>query len=123
MAGVMSMERSSYVAAAAPSSGGLAAPTFRVQDRERIPAVMTLHGGANDNVIVNFGDTSRALADALTPLGAFVVECNHGRGHCGAPASLHENAWEFMLAHPFGTQPSPYAQGLPTNFPELCQIQ
>jgi predicted esterase len=123
MAGVMSMERSSYVAAAAPNSGGVAAPTFRVQDRERIPAVMTLHGGANDNVIVNFGDTSRALADALTPLGAFVVECNHGSGHCGAPPSLHEAAWEFMLAHPFGTQPSPYAQGLPTSFPEFCEIQ
>jgi predicted esterase len=122
MAGVMSLERSSYVAAAAPNSGGIALPVA-VEDRTRIPAVMTMHGGAGDNVIVNFGDTSRQLISTLSPLGAFMVDCNHNSGHCGAPASLHEKAWEFMKAHPFGTAPSPYESGLPGDFPNFCAIQ
>jgi len=123
MAGVMSLERSSYVAAVAPNSGGVTAPTFRIQDAAHVPAVMTMHGGSTDNVIVNFGETSQAFEDIMKPLGAFVVECNHGSGHCGAPASLHEKAWEFMLAHPFGTSPSPYAAALPADFPDICAIQ
>jgi predicted esterase len=123
MAGVMSLERSSYVAAAAPNSGGITAPTFRIEDSTRVPALMTMHGGAGDNVIVNFGDTSRQLAAVLGPLGSFIVDCNHNSGHCGAPASLHEKAWEFLLAHPFGTQPSPFASGLPSDFPDFCAVQ
>jgi predicted esterase len=123
MAGVMSLERSSYVAAAAPNSGGITAPLFSIEDRTRVPAVMTMHGGAGDNVIVNFGDTSRQLASVLGPLGSFIVDCNHNSGHCGAPASLHEKAWEFLLAHPFGTQPSPFASGLPSDFPDFCAVQ
>jgi predicted esterase len=123
MAGVMALERSSYVAAAAPNSGGITAPTFPIEDRTRVPAVMTMHGGAGDNVIVNFGDTSRQLASVLGPLGSFIVDCNHNSGHCGAPASLHEKAWDFLLAHPFGTQPSPFASGLPGDFPEFCAVQ
>jgi poly(3-hydroxybutyrate) depolymerase len=123
MAGVMSLERSSYVAAAAPNSGGITAPTFRIEDPAHVPAVMTMHGGSTDNVIVNFGDTSRQLISTLSPLGAFLVDCNHESGHCGAPASLHEKAWEFMKAHPFGTRPSPYEGGLPADFPDFCAIQ
>jgi poly(3-hydroxybutyrate) depolymerase len=123
MAGVMSLERSNYVAAAAPNSGGITSPTFAIEDRTRLPAIMTMHGGASDNVIVNFGDTSHQLAAVLGPLGSFIVECNHNSGHCGAPASLHERAWDFMLAHPFGTQPSPYTTGLPNDFPTFCAIQ
>jgi predicted esterase len=123
MAGVMSMQRSTYVAAAAPNSGGITSPLVAIEDSERIPAVMTMHGGDGDNVIVNFGDTSRQLIAKLGPLGAFMVDCNHNSGHCGAPASLHENAWEFMKAHPFGTQLSPYASGLPGDFPSFCAIQ
>jgi predicted esterase len=124
MAGVMSLERSSYVAAAAPSSGGLATgAAFRLQDPEHVPAVMTMHGGTSDNVIVNFGETSRALADVLVPAGGFVIDCNHGSGHCGAPASLHELAWKFMQAHPFGTTPSPFESGLPAEFPALCTVR
>lgn len=38
--------------------------------------------------------------------------CNHGSSHCGARASLHEQAWESMTA-PFGTQPSTH-----THMPE-----
>jgi predicted esterase len=123
MAGVMSLERSQYVAAVAPNSGGIAAPVFQLADPSRAPAVMSMYGGSSDTVIVNFSDTTRNLTNQLEPTGAFVIECNHGMGHCGAPASLHEEAWKFMKAHPFGTKPSPYATGLPADFPSFCEIE
>ena len=84
---------------------------------------MTMHGGSGDTVVVNFGDMSHNLQNILLPAGAFVVECNHGMGHCRAPAELHERAWDFMKAHPFGTKPSPYEGGLPAEFPSYCVIQ
>jgi predicted esterase len=123
MAGVMSLERSQYIAAAAPNSGGVVGE-LSLQDPERVPALMTMHGGTADTVIINFGDASHALQNILKPAGAsMVVECNHGLGHCRAPAELHEKAWEFMKAHPFGTKPSPYEAGLPADFPSYCTIQ
>jgi predicted esterase len=123
MAGVMSVERSDYVAAVAPNSGGLATGQFQLQNADRVPAVMSMYGGDSDTVVVNFGDTTRTLTNVLKPKGSFVVECNHGMGHCGAPVSLHERAWEFMKAHPFGTKPSPFAGGLPGSFPAFCAIE
>ncbi len=122
MAGVMSLQRSSYVAAVAPNSGGTVAE-LPLQDPERVPAAMTMHGGMSDTVIVNFGDMSHNLQNILVPAGsAMVVECNHGLGHCRAPAELNEKAWAFLKAHPFGTKPSPYADGLPLDFPSYCAI-
>jgi hypothetical protein len=88
-----------------------------------VPAVFSMHGGANDTVIVNFADTTHNFQNILKPSGAFLVECMHTGGHCGAPASLHEQAWQFMKAHPFSTKPSPYAGGLPATFPTYCTIQ
>ena len=123
MAGTMALQRSSYVAAAAPNSGGVALPGGRPQDSARIPAIFAMHGGSGDNVIVNFQDTTNNLAAVLVPAGSFFVDCNHNSGHCGAPTSLHEAAWEFMKAHPFGTSPSPYAGGLPASFPSYCMVR
>jgi predicted esterase len=123
MTGVMALERSTYVAAAAPNSGGTVSTTYQLQDPQRVPAVFSMHGGTADNVIINFGDTTRNLENILKPTGAFLVECNHNSGHCGAPPSLHERAWQFMKAHPFSTKPSPYESGLPAEFPSYCSIQ
>lgn len=121
MAGTMALERSSYVAAAAPNSGGIviAKP---LQDPARVPACMTMHGGSSDVVIVSFTDTSMNLQNALAGTGAFRVDCNTDGGHCGASVQLLERSWDFMKAHPFGTRPSPYEGGLPTNFPSYCTI-
>jgi predicted esterase len=122
MAGVMSLARSSYVAAAAPNSGGVV-QSVPLEDPNHVPALMTMHGGTGDTVVVNFGDTSHNLQNIILPAGGFTVECNHGLGHCRAPAELHERAWDFMKAHPFGTRPSPYEAGLPGDFPSYCAIQ
>jgi hypothetical protein len=123
MASAMSVKRSRYVAAVAPNSGGLAT-TFGVtlQDAARVPAVLNMHGGDGDTVGINFGQTSARFADFIEPKGGFVVDCNHNSGHCGAPSDLTARAWDFMKAHPFGTRPSPYAGGLPGNFPTYCRI-
>lgn len=122
MAGVMALTRSSYVAAAAPNSGGVATPAWMLEDPSHVPPVFAMHGGTADNVIINFGDSSRALGDQITAAGGFFVECNHMIGHCRAPAELHEKAWEFMKAHPFGVTPEPFAMGLPGDYPDYCTI-
>jgi predicted esterase len=126
MSGVMAFHRSSYLAAAVPNSGGIVSASFAApQDPSRMPAVMTMHGArgqGNDMVIVEFADTSRTLDQSAASAGAFVVNCDHGRGHCQAPPELQEAAWQFMKDHPFGVSPEPYANGLPASFPSYCQI-
>ncbi|MET0343002.1 MAG: hypothetical protein ABW252_18490 [Polyangiales bacterium] len=119
-AGCFASLRSSYVAAAVPNSGGIVFPQT-IQDKNHIPAVMTMHGGASDVVIVTFSQTSASLDRQFKAAGGFVVNCNHGGGHCGAPGNLQQAGWTFMKAHPFGTKPSPYESGLPSGFPSYCK--
>lgn len=119
--GCMASLRSSYLAASVPNSGG-EVMTQTIQDSTHIPAVMTMHGGAADMVGVSFSQTSATFDKHMDSAGGFVINCNHGGGHCGAPAALYTAAWEFMKAHPFGTKPSPYASGLPTSFPSYCSL-
>jgi predicted esterase len=119
-AGCMASLRSSYVAAAVPNSGGI---TFRqtIQDPKHVPALMTMHGGASDWVAVSFSQTSKTLDTQFKQAGGFVVNCDHGGGHCRAPSALYSAGWEFMKSHPFGTSPSPYASGLTSSFPSYCK--
>jgi len=116
----MAAERSSYLAAAAPNSGGWVLPvTF--QDNFT-PALMTIHGApGTDVVFVDFSDTSKTADDAFKARGGFVVNCNHGGGHCGG-SGLAPQIWEFFLAHPYGVSPEPWT-ALPGDFPSYCTIQ
>lgn len=118
-AGCMGALRSSYVAATVPNSGGEVTKQ-PIQDPGHVPAVMTMHGGASDMVIVSFATTSMTYDAQMKAAGSFVVNCNHGGGHCQAPAALYTAGWEFMKAHPFGVAPEPYASGLPADFPTTC---
>ncbi|WP_437679065.1 cellulose binding domain-containing protein [Sorangium sp. So ce131] len=119
-AGCMGALRSSYVAAVVPNSGGLVSRQ-PIQDQGHVPAVMTMHGGSSDRVVVSFAQTSATYDEQMSNAGSFVVNCNHGGGHCRAPAALYTAAWEFMKAHPFGVEPEPYASGLPASFPSYCE--
>jgi hypothetical protein len=121
--GCMSINRSSYIAAVATNSGGVTIGYGPFQDLTRVPNVMTMHGApGSDVVIVDFSETSEAFDNYMMAKGAFAVECNHGGGHCGAPAALQASAWQFLKDHPFGTHPSPYAAGgLPSSFPKYCK--
>jgi len=122
MAGCMGIQRSNYIAAVTPNSGGITVGYGMLQDPKRVPNVMTMNGGSGDNVIVNFGQTSAAYDNWILAKGGFAVNCVHSSGHCGAPAALQTSAWKFLKDHPFGTKPSPYAGGLPSGFHQTCKI-
>lgn len=112
--------RSSYVAAVVPNSGGVVTRQ-PVEDANNTPAVMTMHGGASDVVGVRFSQTSATYDAQMKAAGSYVVNCNHGGGHCQAPAELYAAGWEFMKAHPFGIAPEPYTSGVPASFPSYCK--
>jgi poly(3-hydroxybutyrate) depolymerase len=120
-AGCMAMLRSSYIAASVPNSGGEVSRQ-PIQDSSHVPAVMTMHGGSSDRVVVSFATTSATFDAHVEDVGGFAVNCNHGGGHCAAPAALYSAAWTFMQEHPFGATPEPYESGLPTAFPSYCAL-
>jgi hypothetical protein len=118
--GAMAAARSNYMAAAAPNSGGWTAPVKFQNDNT--PALMTIHGAPGvDVVIIDFSNSSKTADDAFKARGGFVINCNHGGGHCGG-GGLAPDIWEFFKAHPYGTKPSPWAGGLPSGFNSQCKI-
>jgi len=113
--------RSSYVAAAAPNSGGIVLPP--AFDSSHVPPLMTVHGAmGSDMVIVDFSQTSASADMLFKGKGGFVIDCNTGGGHCGG-AGLAGDAWTFFQAHPYGVDPEPWAGGLPAGFSSQCKIQ
>jgi len=120
----MVYQRSSYLAASMPNSGGLAWPNIAIfQDPSHIPALMTTHGAEGvDYYIIDFAQSTAALTANVASKGGFVVNCDHGGEHCMPPAEVVRAQWEFLKAHPFGFDTSPYASGLPAHFPSYCQI-
>jgi poly(3-hydroxybutyrate) depolymerase len=126
-AGWMVYGRSSYLAAAMPNSGGVVfAPAL--QDKH-VPSLITTHGGSSDMVVISFATSSATedmsvagLAASSSPPGGYVIDCNHGGGHCGAPAVDVAAQWQFCKDHPFGVSPDPYAGGLPSSFPTYCTV-
>lgn len=120
-AGAMVYGRSSYLAAAMPNSGGIVGRPA-LQAAAHVPAVITTHGGADDFVVISFGESSAKLDSDIRAKGGFVVNCNHGGGHCQSPPDVIAAQWQFLKAHPFGVTPEPYASGLPATFPSICQV-
>ena len=49
------------------------------------------------------------------------VAIDHGGGHT-VPSGYGASVANFFFAHPFGTEPSPYAEGLPADFPADCSL-
>jgi predicted esterase len=117
----MAMLRSSYVAAAAPNSGGLVAPG-QFQNKH-VPPLMTVHGApGSDVVIVDFSDTSKTADMTFKQAGGFVIDCNHGGGHCGG-GGLAPDIWNLFKTHPFGVSPEPWMGGLPSGTNPVIKIQ
>jgi hypothetical protein len=88
------------------------------------PALMTVHGAKGvDVVIVDFSDQSNVADKAYKGHGGFVIDCDHGGGHCGG-GSYAGDMWKFFKAHPFGVtpSPSPWTGGLPAGFNPKCKI-
>lgn len=116
----MAAERSAYMAAAASNSGGWTVPV--AFENAHTPSLMTVHGApGSDVVIIDFSQASATADMAFKAKGAFVINCNHGGGHCGG-AGQAGDIWKFFKAHPFGVSPEPWAMGLPAGFSSVCKI-
>jgi predicted esterase len=116
--GAMGVMRSNYMAAIAPNSGGLLAPGM--WQNANTPALMTIHGAAGrDVVVVDFSTTSKTADDAYKNHGGFVINCDHGGGHCGG-AGQAPSIWTFFKAHPYGAG-KPWS-ALPAGFSSVCKI-
>jgi predicted esterase len=122
-AGAMVFARSNYLAAAMPNSGGeIAAGIYPLQGTH-VPSLITTHGKmGTDQVVIDFATASMTEDKDVLAKGGFAVDCDHGGGHCGAPAADVAAQWQFCKAHPFGVSPEPYASGLPSSFPSYCTI-
>lgn len=118
--GCMAQVRSSYLAAAAPNSGGVTV-SQAWQDKHS-PAIMTMHGGSSDMVIIQFSQSSKTLDMSAKTHGSFVVNCDHGGGHCQAPQPLQTAAWQFMKDHPWGFTDSPWKTAFPAGVPNYCKV-
>jgi hypothetical protein len=116
------MARSRYVASAATFSGG-AFVSLDFEDPSNPFAAMIIHGGDNDlfGGTVNFKELSTAWYNQLTNNGHFAFMCDHGQGHT-IPAGYGPGVANFFFAHPFGTDPSPYAEALPAELPDDCSL-
>src|SRR6185295_14586157 len=118
----LAMERSSYIAAAAPNSGGSISAGLTPFQNSHTPALMTVHGKAGSDVVVIDFATASANADtAFKARGGFVIDCDTGGGHCGG-GGLAGDAWKFFQAHPFGVDPEPWTM-LPAGFSAQCKVQ
>jgi hypothetical protein len=108
------------MAAVASNSGGWTAPV--AFQNMWTPALMTVHGApGSDVVIIDFSESSMTADIAFKKRGGFVINCNHGGGHCGG-GGLAGDIWEFFKAHPYGTTPSPWKDALPSGFNPVCKI-
>lgn len=115
------LTRSEYLAAAAIFSGGvsdLTAP-YQTPVNTKIPLVLT-HGGASDQVFVNFSQAQEAFADALAADGHTVFICNHGLGHT-IPTEGRSLFLPFMYANRFGEVNERFTGGVPENWPDWCE--
>ena len=87
-----------------------------------------LHGGTTDtyNLTVqtlHFDQMAANDAVWLNGFGHDVVVCDHGGGHTVPFSFRGEQVVRFFADHPLGTVDSPYASGLPVEFPGDCTFQ
>ena len=83
---------------------------------------MTVHGApGSDVVIIDFSQSSKTADDIYKKRGGFVINCNHGGGHCGG-GGLSGDVWKFFKAHTYGLSPSPWKDALPAGFNAKCMI-
>jgi poly(3-hydroxybutyrate) depolymerase len=112
--------RNGYLASLAPFSGGVMGNPAE-QDTTRKPPVMYSWGGESDLAVgQNFNTYAISSIERLGTNGNYLFTCNHGGGHT-LNAMLPLPMWEFFKSHPYGTDPEPYAGGLPDGeFPDFC---
>lgn len=111
-------ERSGYLASAVMYSPGTNGPPKpRQETKNKIASIITW-GDAEDKI---FRTLAESYFDKLTSYGFFTMMCHHTSGHI-QPGKVVERALDFLLEHPFGTDPSPFAGGIPNDYPSYCGL-
>lgn len=116
----MSYRRSNYIASVATYSGGLISESIKMQNPDNKLAAMVFHGGAKDEAVLKFKETSERYLQVLRKDGNFGVMCAHKRGH-RIPHEARDSVWQFFKDHPYNVNPKPYLSGLPSDFPDYCK--
>lgn len=89
-------------------------------------AQVFLHGGTTDTYSVmvatmHFDQYAANDSAMLGALGHDTFLCDHGGGHTAPPPGfMAAQIVEFFRDHPRGTATSPYAAGLPADWPSYC---
>lgn len=117
----MGFRRASYVASVVTYSGGIYVGRPRTDDPNNRFAALIFHGGPDDVVVIEFQDASEEYFRYLRDRGHFAAICDHGLGH-RIPTDARESVWRFFSKHPYGSVPSPWADGLPEGFYAPCEL-
>ena len=111
--------RGDVIASSAPMSGGLLVPYPAPE--VAIPMMFAWGGEGDEAVGQDFHLLAVDLLANLAEGGHFVVTCNHGDGHQW-PEGITPGALEFLLDHPRGVDPLPWADGLPAGVPDYYEL-
>lgn len=117
----LSWRRSGYVASSVVYSGGQYLQPPNQDPSNKFPSMIFWGGKTDCYGQYCFDAPTNAYKKALTDAGHFAFICDHGGGHT-IPQKDVGATWKFLSAHPYGTNPSPYAAGLPTGFPSGCAL-
>ncbi|MFT5585672.1 MAG: putative esterase [Cognaticolwellia sp.] len=117
----LAMNRSEYLAAAAPLSGGT--EPFQAYDVPTRDIPMMLTWGGPDDLFggISFEDATFSLQASLEADGHFVLMCEHPYGHVLPPVGL-EHVVEFFAAHEYGDA-LPWQDELPSDLWSGCSLE
>jgi hypothetical protein len=73
-------------------------------------------------IVFHFPDSTATRCSDIAAKGGFMLDCDHGGGHCCSSAELKAAQWQFLLDHPFGVDPEPYAVQLSSSVPTFCEL-
>lgn len=118
LTGVLMVERSGILAAAAPISGGINIP---YADVTRTIPTLVYWGGEGDSAFEqDFHGMSLEMIDTLSEAGHPLITCNHNTGHNIQP-SYFNDIMPYLLNHTLESSTLAYDE-LITDFSSYCSI-